>query len=91
MATQIQEQEQREKLLSIDQTQREVILPKLKEIAETVIIIANKEYITRTEADQKYVLKTDFALIKRITYTALAAIVTGVVGFVFLVIQSNLK
>lgn len=90
MATKIQEQEQREKLLSIEQTLRENIIPKLNDVKLTVNIIAEKEYITRSEVKEEYATKEDVTFIKRVVYGVIMAILLGFIGLGFAIIQNRL-
>lgn len=87
MATQRQEQEQREKLLSIEQTIRENVIPTINDVKQTVNSIAEKEYITEAKADAKYADKKEMKIIKFVVYTGLSAVITGLVGLFFLIIQ----
>jgi hypothetical protein len=87
MATQKQEQEQREKLLSIEQTIRENVIPTINDVKQTVNTIAQKEYITEEKADSKYADKKEMKIIKFVVYTGLSAVITGLVGLFFLIVQ----
>lgn len=82
-----QDQEQRERVLSIDQTLREVVIPKLTSVSDTVNTIAEKQYLTRSEAKEEYAPKSDVKFIKWVVYTGLGAVITGVVGLFFLMVQ----
>lgn len=89
MATPKQEQEQRDKLLSIDQTLKEVVIPGISALDKKVTTIADRDYITEEKADRKYALKEDVTFIKRVVYGVIMAIILGFIGLGFAVIQSR--
>lgn len=58
--TNSQDQQQRDAVTRIDITLSDVIQPALKSLQVDVKTIVQKDYLTKAEADVKYVTKSDF-------------------------------
>lgn len=60
LQTNAQDQEQRDKINRMDVTLSEVIQPALKSLQIDVKTIVQKDFLSRAEADNKYMTKSDF-------------------------------
>lgn len=76
--TNAQDQEQRDKINRMDITLSDVIQPALKSLQVDVKTIVQKDFLTRAEADSKYMTKSDF----RPYAVALGAIGLAVLGYI---------
>lgn len=76
--TNAQDQEQRDKINRMDITLVEVIQPALKSLQIDVKTLVQKDFLTRGEADSKYMTKSDF----RPYAVALGAIGLAVLGYI---------
>ena len=73
----------REKVRSIDQTIQEVIKPTMTGMAEDIRTIVNKDFLTKAEADKKFVTKEEFKQVKVLFWAIVTAVLLGVVQLAF--------
>lgn len=72
-----QDQQLRDKVNSIYQTQEQLILPALKDNTEAIKALASGGFITRKEVEDKFMTKEDFAPYKWVIMTMGGAILVG--------------
>jgi hypothetical protein len=96
--TQKQDQELREKVLSIEQTQNQVLLPKITGIEENVQRLVDRDYLTKSDARSTYASKEDLEILAsktafttKIVYAVISSLVLGIIALGFSFLQGRLQ
>lgn len=87
--TKAEDLELRDKVRSIEQTQREVLLPKLEAMAEDLKEVVQKDYMTEEKADKKFATKEQIKRMEILFWGIISAVLLGLVNFVFRLLERS--